>query len=109
MRTGHMHVCLCQANLPSSPTRRSSDLERQDLRPAAQIDTILPDIQIGVVEQVVDLHADLQALRIAHREALREDGVRVPDRKSTRLNSSHLGISYAVFCLKNITPEDTRR
>src|SRR5438045_7150600 len=27
-------------------------------------------------------------------------GVRVPDRKSTRLNSSHLGISYAVFCLK---------
>src|ERR1035438_3854966 len=24
---------------------------------------------------------------------------RVPDRKSTRLNSSHLGISYAVFCL----------
>src|SRR5258705_7483902 len=26
---------------------------------------------------------------------------RIPrDRKSTRLNSSHLGISYAVFCLK---------
>src|SRR5205814_6028688 len=25
---------------------------------------------------------------------------RVSDRKSTRLNSSHLGISYAVFCLK---------
>src|ERR1035441_3683020 len=25
----------------------------------------------------------------------------IPDRKSTRLNSSHLGISYAVFCLKN--------
>src|SRR5436853_2678072 len=26
--------------------------------------------------------------------------VLVKDRKSTRLNSSHLGISYAVFCLK---------
>src|ERR1035438_10650070 len=25
---------------------------------------------------------------------------RSSDRKSTRLNSSHLGISYAVFCLK---------
>src|SRR5437899_5606405 len=25
---------------------------------------------------------------------------RIIDRKSTRLNSSHLGISYAVFCLK---------
>src|SRR5258705_2402825 len=27
-------------------------------------------------------------------------GERGTDRKSTRLNSSHLGISYAVFCLK---------
>src|SRR5690606_41488036 len=26
------------------------------------------------------------------------------DRKSTRLNSSHLKISYAVFCLKQTTP-----
>src|ERR1022692_2090295 len=26
--------------------------------------------------------------------------IRPPDRKSTRLNSSHLVISYAVFCLK---------
>src|SRR5436309_12676742 len=25
---------------------------------------------------------------------------RIPDRKSTRLNSSHVKISYAVFCLK---------
>src|ERR1035438_7408996 len=30
------------------------------------------------------------------------------DRKSTRLNSSHLGISYAVFCLKKKTPERDR-
>src|SRR5256885_7313454 len=28
----------------------------------------------------------------------------VPDRKSTRLNSSHLVISYAVFCLKKKKP-----
>src|ERR1039458_10412514 len=27
-------------------------------------------------------------------------GLLLRDRKSTRLNSSHLGISYAVFCLK---------
>src|SRR3989442_8780331 len=27
-------------------------------------------------------------------------GARVADRKSTRLNSSHVRISYAVFCLK---------
>src|SRR5262245_65004460 len=31
-----------------------------------------------------------------------------PDRKSTRLNSSHLGISYAVFCLKKKNSELTR-
>src|SRR5262245_23913275 len=32
------------------------------------------------------------------------DSVRAAvDRKSTRLNSSHLGISYAVFCLKKKT------
>src|SRR5258705_2930901 len=29
------------------------------------------------------------------------------DRKSTRLNSSHLGISYAVFCLKKKTQDNT--
>src|SRR3712207_7593746 len=37
-------------------------------------------------------------------EALHEIACRgtqvVPDRKSTRLNSSHANISYAVFCLK---------
>src|SRR5438045_7399878 len=32
------------------------------------------------------------------RIAVKEQGHR--DRKSTRLNSSHLGISYAAFCLK---------
>src|ERR1039458_10447300 len=31
---------------------------------------------------------------------LANEGSKWLDRKSTRLNSSHLGISYAVFCLK---------
>src|SRR3712207_8799698 len=30
------------------------------------------------------------------------------DRKSTRLNSSHANISYAVFCLKKKTTSNTR-
>src|SRR5258705_12654441 len=30
------------------------------------------------------------------------------DRKSTRLNSSHLGISYAVFCLKKKKKKNTQ-
>src|SRR2546430_5766793 len=39
---------------------------------------------------------------LLHEFALAElpDDVRVVDRKSTRLNSSHSQISYAVFCLK---------
>src|SRR3712207_7697272 len=37
--------------------------------------------------------------------------LRVLDRKSTRLNSSHANISYAVFCLKkkNIDPQGGKR
>src|SRR5207253_9252041 len=36
----------------------------------------------------------------AHRPFGRQRSARRPDRKSTRLNSSHVAISYAVFCLK---------
>src|SRR3712207_7042702 len=36
------------------------------------------------------------------------DGLR-QDRKSTRLNSSHANISYAVFCLKKKTTSHTSR
>src|SRR5207244_8374124 len=36
----------------------------------------------------------------AQREILKEFWQPQPDRKSTRLNSSHQIISYAVFCLK---------
>src|SRR5205814_5472845 len=44
------------------------------------------------------LHDDVAAGRgqIGHAFLVEGHG----DRKSTRLNSSHLGISYAVFCLK---------
>src|SRR5438067_6595434 len=35
--------------------------------------------------------------------------LRISDRKSTRLNSSHVSISYAVFCLKKKKKNKTRR
>src|SRR5262245_62696771 len=38
------------------------------------------------------------------RESTLDELSSCEDRKSTRLNSSHLGISYAVFCLKKKTP-----
>src|SRR5439155_22585195 len=49
------------------------------------------------------LCSDLGELRRALREVRRgpvAGGQAVQDRKSTRLNSSHVAISYAVFCLK---------
>src|SRR6202021_1546783 len=47
-------------------------------------------------------HHDHRAIIAVGRRpfAQQRDPVRVRDRKSTRLNSSHANISYAVFCLK---------
>src|ERR1035441_3742040 len=49
----------------------------------------------AVVEGAAIEDVNLELLRGDRREGPYE-----LDRKSTRLNSSHLGISYAVFCLK---------
>src|SRR5688500_19507207 len=46
-----------------------------------------------------DADMDL-AVESAAQGAFGSSGQRCTDRKSTRLNSSHLVISYAVFCLK---------
>src|SRR5256885_8329383 len=43
---------------------------------------------------------DLRTQLAAHRSLWPPSGSRATDRKSTRLNSSHLVISYAVFFLK---------
>src|ERR1035441_11132486 len=54
-----------------------------------------------IIQQVLEWHV-LAAKHASLRVGTRHAGVRAPryrDRKSTRLNSSHLGISYAVFCL----------
>src|SRR5256885_12610480 len=40
---------------------------------------------------------------IGNSEPAKNHGTMAIDRKSTRLNSSHLVISYAVFCLKKKT------
>src|SRR5438045_8412988 len=73
--------------LPSSPTRRSSDL---------------PHLRRDGHHTGDGLAAVLE-LRVGHAFARTVFGVPMEeagDRKSTRLNSSHLGSSYAVFCLK---------
>src|SRR5436190_9134283 len=79
--------------LPSSPTRRSSDLKAD----AQARSRVLLD-RVGLAdkaEEYPDRLSGGQQQRVADAHAL--------DRKSTRLNSSHTVISYAVFCLKKKT------
>src|SRR5437868_13210503 len=50
---------------------------------------------------------EIEAIATPELQALEREGWHViptaEDRKSTRLNSSHVSISYAVFCLKKTT------
>src|SRR5690606_41853342 len=92
-------ACLCQLSLficsgvhrdlHSFPTRRSSDLLfGAGCQPGDDAHVALGGAQgIGVLGQPAAAHA-LELVGI------------LGDRKSTRLNSSHVKISYAVFCLK---------
>src|SRR5439155_20168726 len=82
-------------HLHSFPTRRSSDLNAW-ARDAS------------VIDPVTQVLVDFRARTLNRGEARHERSVRVhgglhhdsEDRKSTRLNSSHVATSYAVFCLK---------
>src|SRR5437899_9103800 len=62
---------------------------RNDLRPQRDIFGVLSRLEVPLFRKEM-------------RNYLRED------RKSTRLNSSHLGTSYAVFCLKKKNPLEPR-
>src|SRR5207249_11925797 len=69
-------------DLHSFPTRRSPDLEESP----ASCATVSSEATRGGDDGMMS--------RVAPRDGL------LLDRKSTRLNSSHVSISYAVFCLK---------
>src|SRR5256885_16252891 len=55
------------------------------------------------IEGVVRCEQEVEVLQRLGEEVARHQIALGPDRKSTRLNSSHLVISYAVFCLKKKT------
>src|SRR5436853_4822770 len=71
----------------SFPTRRSSDLVAGSIAPGG-VDTLRVTFDAAQYRDG-DYAGEVRLAACRHR-----------DRKSTRLNSSHLGISYAVFCLK---------
>src|SRR5688500_19703061 len=85
----------------SIPTRRSSDLSRiQRILAYASENLFRPAGRRGYHHPHPGFHARRPV--VGTQRILR-------DRKSTRLNSSHLVISYAVFCLKNKKREDRQR
>src|SRR5205814_8049590 len=91
--------------LHSFPTRRSSDLSllpysRPQPRPYA---SFLRGA-LGPRSRLRRSQTPMSLTKEAKQEIIqkhgRDEADTGSDRKSTRLNSSHLGISYAVFCLK---------
>src|SRR3712207_7933426 len=60
------------------------------VRPATSGATHSRGVTGGVYKTRERIHRNIADLRL----------LAIPDRKSTRLNSSHANISYAVFCLK---------
>src|SRR5690606_42152168 len=102
-------ACLDLVALRSSPTRRSSDLARRrrtrlrDVWPDV-VDHVSSAVRAGLAlpEALVQLGergpAELRPAFLEFAHDYRATG-RFSDRKSTRLNSSHVKISYAVFCL----------
>src|SRR5207253_8766975 len=81
-------------HLHSFPTRRSSDL-----RPPGPGEEPAPHTEVGPVS-LAQLQRHIAALGSPPVSTLVGLPLRREDRKSTRLNSSHVAISYAVFCLK---------
>src|SRR5262245_63503480 len=89
--THQLHVC---------PPRRSSDLSVVVMRLRHVIAHVVIDVAHAVIDPSVD-----QWCRVITGDGRIDDRMRhIKDRKSTRLNSSHLGISYAVFSLKKKSP-----
>src|SRR5437868_12266314 len=78
--------------------------------PSGRIDRGKPRLALGTGVHLGDIKpiGRLHPLRIDFRPADNRDlDYRRGDRKSTRLNSSHVSISYAVFCLKKKTKHYT--
>src|SRR5947209_20144725 len=85
---------------PRSPLFPYTTLFRSLRRRPVRIVAVEPDVD---VEEVALLRPQEPREGLALHVALLGGG----DRKSTRLNSSHANISYAVFCLKKKNSRDS--
>src|SRR5690606_40603961 len=99
-RCSYLRRVLGHCVLRSLPTRRSSDLAQATC--VAGSTGLLP-VEPAACEgthTVSPSPSVRKALPPFCRDTMFSTAARKPDRKSTRLNSSHVKISYAVFCLK---------
>src|SRR5690625_6694139 len=77
-----------------------SDTERLD-KPGMRVNSDIPITVKGTLKYVSRGGFKLErALKVFEINVQDKVIVDIGDRKSTRLNSSHVAISYAVFCLK---------
>src|SRR5690242_21544543 len=58
------------------------------------------DVTSEQIEDLMSMLSDMGINVVEDEEGDNEEEKESEDRKSTRLNSSHMSISYAVFCLK---------
>src|SRR5438045_697297 len=81
---------------------RAGQVLRRDLDPD-RLQLLLDHLHRGDPVRVAADVEDPEGQRLAGGRV--EDAARLleADRKSTRLNSSHLGISYAVFCFRSLS------
>src|SRR3989449_4336157 len=97
---------------PRSTLFPYTTLFRSDRKTENLLDYISPK-KYKILPNTAGCYTVEDALRYARlaRAAGVSDMVKLEDRKSTRLNSSHGYISYAVFCLKkkNNIPHSMRR
>src|SRR5207248_10773253 len=103
------HSSSLPSDLHSFPTRRSSDLEPLFLLDYIACGEVVPEKVAEIGAGIADgcraagcallggETAEHPGMMSAHEYDIAGTGVGI-DRKSTRLNSSHRTISYAVFC-----------
>src|SRR5690625_6045919 len=85
------------------PLSGGQALEGQEMRDAIRL-AVQEKNGNGGIESLNGMKIELIE---SDHEGLPEKGItEVQDRKSTRLNSSHVAISYAVFCLKKKKPDE---
>src|SRR5438094_5710364 len=101
----HHHVAVQTGNLEQLVHDRVQlrGLGAEDLQRGAPTDRWLPEVAAREKAQVAAQDAERPT------QLVRRDAQELADRKSTRLNSSHRTISYAVFCLKKKKKKKKKR